>query len=454
MGEMSAPPVRPARRRRVWWPRWVWAAVALAVVGAGIVVGVRLMGGSAPTPTAGTTPQPTSSAMDTPTSSTAASEPPVSIVPEGWQVHPDAPFGLGGVAAWTGEELVVGAGACCATLAPPEIAAYNPATETWRDLPGHPVRCRAGDAAVWTGEDLIFVGGFTTPTCVMPGTNDPWTGIDSYALDVGSGTWRTLPPPPQAVRLVDHLVWTGSGVLALGRAGFDPTEPVLLLRYDPIAEAWDEPEALPGPARRDFAAVWTGEHLLVWGGSHQRSPWPEEQWMPSAGGWAYAPSSDTWTPITPAPLPGTNMPYATWTGTEMIIWGGATRGPELDEASTRGVAYDPSTDTWRVLADLPAEALPDRLSSPEPWSSVWTGTEFVLLIRGIAAQEWTTLFAAYNPSADTWRILPPTPLYNAVSTTWTGHSILLTGSLIDDVHGGPPGQRLVEYHPGPIHIRN
>jgi hypothetical protein len=472
MSETSRPAEPTARSHRALWPRWAWLLVVLVVVGAGVAVVTRLVVASTPTPTAGTSAQPTPSAADaetpSPTSSpttavptasptplpTTAVAPTAAVVAEGWLVHPDAPFGVGGVAAWTGEELVVGAGACCAALAPPEFSAYHLATETWRPLPDHPVVCRSGDAAVWTGEELIFVGGFTTPTCVMPGTNEPSEGIDSFALDVRSGTWRTLPPTPRELGTVDHLVWTGSDVLVLGREWFDPTDPVLLLRYDPAADAWAEAPALPGPARRGFAAVWTGERMLVWGGDYQRSPWPEEEWKELVDGWAYDPDTDTWTSIAPAPLPGASRPYTAWTGTEMVIWGGLVRGPEVDKASTGGAAYDPVTDTWRDLPDLPVDVLPDRLSDPEPWAFAWTGTEFIVWIRGMTDHEWTTLGAAYNPSAGTCRVLPSTPMYSAASATWTGHSVLLTGSLIDDVHGGPPGQRLVEYHPGPTHVRD
>jgi hypothetical protein len=306
---------------------------------------------------------------------------------------------------------------------------------------------------VWTGEELIFVGGFTTSDCVYPGTEDPSQGVEGYALDVVAGIWRVLPAAPQPVRLVDHLLWTGSEILCLGRSRIDATEAVLLLRYDPATDSWAEGPVLPGPARREFATVWTGEHLLVWGGIYQLRPWPEDEWEQLADGWAYTPDTDTWTPITPAPMPGTTRPYATWTGTEMIIWGGAY-GRDVGETSTRGAGYDPVTDTWRTIADLPSDAIPDVLSDPEPWWSVWTGTESIVWIRGMTDHEWTSVGAAYNPDADTWRILPATPMYGAVSTTWTGHSVLLAGSLIDDVHGGPPGQRLVEYHPGPTHVHD
>lgn len=442
--------------------------MALVVMGAGAAVGIRLMGASTPTPTAGTSPQPTPSAADTPTptptpvpSASVTAGPTVAVAQEGWQVHPDAPFGVGGVVAWTGEELVVGAGTCCAAMTPPELAGYDPATEAWRALPDHPVRCRAFDEEVWTGDELIFLGGCTAHDCVMTGSEDPWEPIDGYALDVDVGTWRTLASAPRSLPIVDHALWTGSEILGLGRGRTDATEPVLLLRYDPATDSWAEGPVLPGPARRDFAAVWTGEHLLVWGGTYQLRPWPEDDWEQLADGWAYTPDTDTWTPITPAPMPGATRSYATWTGTEMIIWGGAY-GRDVGETSTRGAAYDPVTDSWRTLADLSAGALPDRLSSPEPWASVWTGTEFIVWIPGIAdwdsdlgasPDDWATVGAAYTPTTDTWRILPPTPMSGIYGTEWTGGSVLLTGSLIDDVQGGPPGQRIVEYHPGPTHSR-
>lgn len=84
-------------------------------------------------------------------------------------------------------------------------------------------------------------------------------------------------------------------------------------------------------------------------------------------------------------------------------------GDDLDD----GAAYNPSTDTWRVIRDAPVE--PRHLHH-----AVWTGSD-VLMIGGYEGinpdDHGVRSAAAYNPALNTWRVLPESPVGAGPGTT-------------------------------------
>jgi hypothetical protein len=88
-----------------------------------------------------------------------------------------------------------------------------------------------------------------------------------------------------------------------------------------------------------------------------------------------------------------NVAGATWTGTELLLWGSA----RADENSPPddGLAYNPRTDTWRGISDAPID-----LNHPQAYG--YTGGE--LFVWGDSQRE----AAAYAPATNTWRTLRST----------------------------------------------
>jgi hypothetical protein len=82
--------------------------------------------------------------------------------------------------------------------------------------------------------------------------------------------------------------------------------------------------------------------LFVWGGDR-----------PAADGALYDHAAQTWRLLPEAAPQTPPLPHAVvWTGEEVLVWGGTTGS--RDRAPREGAAYDPATDTWRQLADAPA----------------------------------------------------------------------------------------------------
>jgi hypothetical protein len=84
------------------------------------------------------------------------------------------------------------------------------------------------------------------------------------------------------------------------------------------------------------------------------------------------------------------------------VGGGRPGDPEY----TQGAAYDPGADTWRMIAEAPIGL---NLAS-----GVWTGREMIvfgsLLDNRNVADTEHAVGAAYDPATDTWRTISPSDL--------------------------------------------
>ena len=159
--------------------------------------------------------------------------------------------------------------------------------------------------------------------------------------------------------------------------------------------------------------VWTGTEMIVFGGAVSQSQ----------AGARLNPTTESWTYLPPGPFARTGH-VAVWTGSEMIIWGGQTTisGPFND-----GSRYRPSTDTWHPMSNIGAPSA--RVNA----TAVWTGSEMIVWGgegEGLLA---ATDHAAYNPVTDTWRAISalgaaPTPNKRARhSAIWTGSLMIVWG---------------------------
>jgi N-acetylneuraminic acid mutarotase len=105
----------------------------------------------------------------------------------------------------------------------------------------------------------------------------------------------------------------------------------------------------------------------------------------------------------------------------MIVWGGGDFRQSLDD----GAAYDPATDTWRVLAPAP-------ISPREEAIAVWTGREMVVT-GGTHVSSSRGAVASYDPIADRWRMVadPPIDGRHWHSAVWTGEEVIVWGGYDD-----------------------
>jgi N-acetylneuraminic acid mutarotase len=193
-------------------------------------------------------------------------------------------------------------------------------------------------------------------------------------------------------------------------------------------------------AQRSFAHAWTGSELLVWGGD--TTPLEQQAWDHAlATGAGFDPDKNRWTPMSTVGAPsGRSRPAFAWTGSELVVWGGADR---LDGDLGDGARYDPVLDRWTPMSSLGAPT-PRRDAI-----AVWTGNELVVLGGHllIGPQSYAIQIddgGLYNPASDSWRPLaaahaPDGQLVRMAEgalATWTGHELVLWGASFD-----PAGQQ-------------
>lgn len=270
---------------------------------------------------------------------------------------------------------------------------------------------RYGHSAIWTGEEVIFWGGYYHLNHFLNngGRYDPltdeWTTLTTSGAPTG--------------RLRHSAVWTGQEMIIWGgesSAGGGSTDSGGI--YDPDTDSWRAMSLVDAPAaRQQHTAIWTGQEMIVWGGCSAVSC---SQIF--SDGARYDPETNTWTPIATAPgMISRHFHQAIWTGSRMIIWGGA--------GISQGMAYDPASNSWLPLSTV---------NSPTPTyqgSGIWTGTEMIVW-GGCASYSTGSCLThvgsggRYNPTTDTWLPVatsgaPAARFYH--TAVWTGNLMLVWG---------------------------
>lgn len=303
-------------------------------------------------------------------------------------------------AVWTGSEMIVWGGYDQATgLSLNSGGRYRPATNNWiatnvADAP----EGRNGHSAVWTGSEMIIWGGFglfqqPSGTFVYTTTN---TGA---RYDPVTNTWKSMSKinAPSA-RLRHTAIWTGSEMIVWGGERVGSTTLNTGARYNPATDTWRPMTVANVPASRSLhSAIWTGVEMIVWGGlSRDLSASTVDT------GAKYNPSSDTWIATSLTNAPAARYSHsAVWTGNEMIVWGGTYAGPSLNTGSK----YNPVTDTWTAASTTNA---PARDRHTAIWTGnemvIWGGASNGPPVNTGARYEplqdaWTATRAGDAPSA-------------------------------------------------------
>ena len=277
------------------------------------------------------------------------------------------------------------------------------------------MRWRYGYSAVGAGDQVIVWGG----CCGSAGSGDRMAG--SY--DVERDRWESLDPGPLVNRHYHSVVWTGEEMIVWG--GLDGRSPPRGLRadgaaYEPGSQTWRSIAPAPLSPRQYHVAVWTGDEMIVWGGSQPRA---NEQERLLVDGAAYDPERDTWRRLPKTRLlgrPGEILPAglepdldAEWTGEEMTIW-----------SPHGGASYDPGLDRWRRIPAPPA-----KIRRVVGGQTVWTGEE--LIAWGGEGQDGSNVDqgAAFNPSTGRWRALPTAPIRgrDRHAPIWTRRGMVVWG---------------------------
>jgi N-acetylneuraminic acid mutarotase len=249
-----------------------------------------------------------------------------------------------------------------------------------------------------------------------------WGGGGNGILNTGgrydpaADSWiATSTVSAPAARISHTGVWTGSEMIVWG--GYGCGGNCIWNtggRYNPTNDSWIPTSTVNTPtARFKHNAEWTGNEMIIWGGSDGNN------YLHTGG--RYSPAADSWMPTSLMNVPlGRFAHTAVWTGSEMIVWGGVDE--TFDDCNTGG-RYNPVNNSWV------ATSLSNAPSPRDSHTAVWTGSEMIVW-AGIFHTTDLNSGAKYNPASDTWTASGtanvPFARYDHTAV-WTGNEMIIWG---------------------------
>ena len=255
----------------------------------------------------------------------------------GWERLPEAPIGprFQHLAVSTGNGLFVWGG-YGGDSERTDGAFYDASTQSWVKAPRAPLARDRGDAiGVWTGTEVVVVNGIDG-------------NVRAAAYQPGTNTWRELPDPPlkNSANMMSWAVFVDGAVVVVavseeGEEGVRNEVAVL----DLASGEWRIGAGPSAPFGSGFDAVVVGSEVVVvarhgMGGKSCGQPVVL----------SYSPASDVWRPITPTPLDLLVSVGVASTGAEVFIVGGQCGG---DVVGRKAFLLNPSTGVWRPVASVP-----------------------------------------------------------------------------------------------------
>lgn len=332
----------------------------------------------------------------------------------------------GQASVWTGTEWILWGGTALSgdrSLA--DGARYRPDTDTWIPMSseGAPTG-RESAVALWNGKEVILAGGVNL-------AGDVSTAVWSY--DPATDKWTRLSTgtPPvfgtwtRGCLSGSELLLFSSG-LGSGLATYDAG-----IRFDLVTRKWKAISHAGAPFQlQSFSLTWTGTEVILWGGATSKRL-PAEGSALEGRGYSYNPVTDTWRETGQTDAPAGRVGHsAVWTGQEMLVWGGGfgSPGSQLDAGRADGGRYRPGEDRWLPIVE-PALT---RFGAAVAWTGtdllVWGGTN---QIRGLGVRSG----ARFRPATGGWQPISarnsPTPRVQWASV-WTGRELVVHGGFDAD----------------------
>ncbi|KAA6439264.1 hypothetical protein FEM33_13390 [Dyadobacter flavalbus] len=233
---------------------------------------------------------------------------------------------------------------------------YDPVTNKWTsiaDLPHTPNGEGFGGVThagiTNDGTDIYMAGGYTSHSS---GTGQTFGVQQVWKYNVAANTYSKLPDLPIRIA-AGQLEYLNGKLYHIGGTNAARTQDLgnnYELDLNNLAAGWKTRAPLPNPRQHAGSAVFEGKIYYIGG---QRGH--DSQLVTSKDVHRYDPASDTWTKMANLPAPGNNglghiSSSVVIAGNRIIVFGGEA----VQHASTNMVsAYSPATNSWTSLSPLP-----------------------------------------------------------------------------------------------------
>jgi len=320
-------------------------------------------------------------------------------------------------------------------------AIYNPSTNQWTPMSVlNSPEPRLGPFA-WTGSQLVIWGGSNFDNSSLKATQNLGNGS---AYDPLKNQWVPLatagaPAARQAHTLtaMEHsvFVWGGIDQLSIGDKSARTFNDGGI--YDTITQRWTPVMSTSGISRAYHCSVWTGTVMLIWGGAEKK---PDHELALLTHGEIFDPKTQQWRAMNNVGQPAARYAHnCVWTGKKMLVWGGSVQF----FAVSNGAAYDPGTDSWSPIDDVNSPLA--TIGEASYWSGkylmVWGGRE--------GESNLVQVGGLYDPESNKWQFTTlqgaPSPRWG-VSLSGTGEKVYFFGG--DSIQKTSPGKvydELVEF---------
>lgn len=263
----------------------------------------------------------------------------------------------------------------------------------------------------------------------------PLTTVESHVYNAATNQWSSIADAPEKLTHTGIAVDGTKIYLIGGYVGDNPGGSIdRVWVYDTVADTWSAGTPLPEDRGAGGAAI-VGRSLHFFGGATRTdgivaATDHPDHWILDLGA-TDSPSDDalTWTPAADLPNARNHVGAVAVDGLIYAI-GGQYKSNEQTGNQDDVHRYDPSTDQWTQLADLPQPT--GHIMS----STFAIGSE-ILVVGGVtqSSEEVDTVFA-YNTLTDTWRELASLPeARQSPLAAFADGKVIVNGGATSVLHG-------------------
>ena len=269
------------------------------------------------------------------------------------------------------------------------VEAYDPETDTWTRKADMPTTRQIEKFACVVNGKIYAIGGY--------GNGRVLSTVEVYDPKADTWTRKTDMPTP---RCHSTACAVNGKIYAIGGCNTGPDYPGLstVEEYDPATDTWTRKADMP-TARCSLDTVALNGKIYAIGGTVNWQNGPNLSTMEE-----YDPVTDTWTKKADMLGKRIGLSTAVVNGKIYAIGGSEWKGGGVRVFHPPEV-YDPATDTWTELADMPV---------PRRWLSSSAVNGKIYAIGGSDADRALPTVEEYTPEGWPFSVSP----HGKLSTTW------------------------------------